>query len=176
MRELRFRRFLCLDRDVPRVKGECAWCGGPSVSKYCSDACRAEAWIRRGGDSVTCQVFARDRGICAACGIDAHAIARAKYELRRIEKAWATTLSLRRLVHAVLHRGWGPWRTGNYVYWEADHIVPVIEGGGCCGLDNYRTLCLRCHKADTAALARSRARRRDIKKNGPMLALEGGAG
>ena len=37
--------------------------------------------------------------------------------------------------------------------WEMDHIIPVVEGGGCCGLDNLQTLCLPCHKLDTAALA-----------------------
>lgn len=41
--------------------------------------------------------------------------------------------------------------------WEADHIVPVVEGGGECGLEGYRTLCLHCHKRETAKLARRRA-------------------
>ena len=45
-------------------------------------------------------------------------------------------------------------------WWEADHIVPVVEGGGQCGLDNYRTLCIRCHRKATrelrARLAESR--------------------
>lgn len=36
--------------------------------------------------------------------------------------------------------------------WEADHIVPVVEGGGLCGLDGYRTLCIPCHKRVTAEL------------------------
>jgi hypothetical protein len=30
--------------------------------------------------------------------------------------------------------------------------VPVAEGGGECDLSNMRTLCLRCHRAATAAL------------------------
>ena len=30
--------------------------------------------------------------------------------------------------------------------WDADHIIPVKNGGGCCGLDNLRTLCIPCHK------------------------------
>jgi hypothetical protein len=42
--------------------------------------------------------------------------------------------------------------------WEADHIVPVIEGGGECGLENLRTVCLRCHKDATKKLAARRAR------------------
>jgi hypothetical protein len=41
--------------------------------------------------------------------------------------------------------------------WEADHIVPVSEGGGACGLDNYRTLCIWCHRTVTARMRRRRA-------------------
>jgi 5-methylcytosine-specific restriction endonuclease McrA len=41
--------------------------------------------------------------------------------------------------------------------WEADHIVPVVEGGGECGIDNLRTVCLHCHKAATRALAAKRS-------------------
>lgn len=44
--------------------------------------------------------------------------------------------------------------------WEADHIIPVVEGGGECGLENYRTLCLPCHRKATAALAARRAQQR----------------
>lgn len=33
--------------------------------------------------------------------------------------------------------------------WQADHIVPVFKGGSACGLDNYQTLCLFCHKIKT---------------------------
>ncbi|HJX65922.1 MAG TPA: HNH endonuclease, partial [Polyangia bacterium] len=45
--------------------------------------------------------------------------------------------------------------------WEADHIVPVVEGGGASReadpLANLRTLCRHCHKAETRALAARRA-------------------
>jgi len=41
--------------------------------------------------------------------------------------------------------------------WEMDHILPVVEGGGDCGLDNLRTLCWACHARETADLARRRA-------------------
>lgn len=37
-------------------------------------------------------------------------------------------------------------------FWDADHIVPVAEGGGQCDLSNMRTLCLLCHGKATAAL------------------------
>ncbi len=36
--------------------------------------------------------------------------------------------------------------------WEMDHIVPVAEGGGLCGLDGYRTLCAPCHGKVSGAL------------------------
>jgi 5-methylcytosine-specific restriction endonuclease McrA len=40
--------------------------------------------------------------------------------------------------------------------WEADHVVPVCEGGGCCGLENLQTLCLVCHVEVTTELRRRR--------------------
>lgn len=36
--------------------------------------------------------------------------------------------------------------------WDADHIVPVAEGGGQCDLSNMRTLCVLCHRKATEAL------------------------
>lgn len=41
--------------------------------------------------------------------------------------------------------------------WEADHEKPVVEGGGLCELDGYRTLCVPCHKSASAFLAKRRA-------------------
>ena len=56
--------------------------------------------------------------------------------------------------------------------WDADHILPVTEGGGECDLDNIRTLCLRCHRAVTAQL-RERIRRAKVAA---MLRRGGRAG
>lgn len=33
--------------------------------------------------------------------------------------------------------------------WQADHIIPVHKGGGACGMDNFQTLCVNCHKIKT---------------------------
>lgn len=45
--------------------------------------------------------------------------------------------------------------------WEADHIVAVEDGGGAgCGLVNFRTLCLLCHKKRSAEQAGTRAQRK----------------
>jgi len=53
--------------------------------------------------------------------------------------------------------------------WEADHILPVIEGGGECDLSNLRTLCLKCHRKETAALAKRRAEKRKTVKQLSLL-------
>ena len=37
---------------------------------------------------------------------------------------------------------------------QADHTLPVAEGGGCCGIGNFRTLCVPCHRQETEALRR----------------------
>jgi len=36
--------------------------------------------------------------------------------------------------------------------WENDHVVPVAEGGGLCGLDGFRSLCRPCHRRVTGEL------------------------
>lgn len=51
-------------------------------------------------------------------------------------------------------------------WWEADHVVPVAEGGGQPKtLDAYRTLCWGCHRQETKALrARLSERKREQRK------------
>ncbi|MDE1177999.1 MAG: HNH endonuclease signature motif containing protein [Edaphobacter sp.] len=55
---------------------------------------------------------------------------------------------------------WGLKTCIRRTLWEADHIVPVVEGGGECDLENIQTLCLRCHRKATQSL---RERRRSLK-------------
>lgn len=133
----KFKRFLKPQRDIPRYKDSCAWCGGkkPKGLKYCSDECHDEVNIRYTGGWVAYYVFRRDKGICSECGIDTESI---KKELRSIRcSAWMLPKN---------RMQWGPWWTSNLSLWDAHHIIPVHEGGGCCGLENYVTLCIRCHK------------------------------
>lgn len=54
------------------------------------------------------------------------------------------------------------WANKARSFWEADHRVPVAEGGGECGLDGYQTLCTPCHKRKTAEQARRRRRQPDL--------------
>ena len=118
--------------------GPCRWCGGP-VPKgrftFCGAECVHEWKLRTDPGYLRAQVFERDHGVCALCGLDTETMRRDKRKLdfaarRQFEKEWGRRRQL----------------------WDADHIVPVVEGGGECGLANLRTLCLKCHRAATAEL------------------------
>jgi hypothetical protein len=123
-------------------------------------------------------VLARDKGVCAICRFDTLVIEREKQALlieagRRFaagELKWASFgvrrygPALREAVDDLFRRyGLEPRAVDHRKsFFDADHIVPVAEGGGSCGLDNLRTLCLPCHRRVTAELkARLAAARRN---------------
>jgi 5-methylcytosine-specific restriction enzyme A len=141
---------------VARSKQPCRWCGGQVPKRrwtFCSDACVHEWKLRTDPGYLRERVFERDRGVCAACGLDTEALRKDKRKLdynarRAFEKEWG----------------------GRRHLWDADHIVPVAEGGGECDLSNLRTLCLHCHRAATAAL-----RRRMTAQRPPKPECAGGA-
>ena len=130
---------------VKRQRIPCRWCGAevpPRRLTFCSPACVHEWRLRTDAGYLRDQVFARDRGVCARCGLDTETLRKDKRKLdyharRRFEKDWG----------------------GRRHLWDADHIVPVAEGGGECDLANMRTLCLKCHRAVTAELRKRLASR-----------------
>ncbi|HYK42164.1 MAG TPA: HNH endonuclease signature motif containing protein [Thermoanaerobaculia bacterium] len=115
------------------------------------------------------RVFERDRGRCAGCGRDTEDLLRRLRNLRRrrprpevIEEARALALGFESAVEVCGGRTVLRIRR---TLWQADHIVPVAEGGGGCGLENLRTLCLPCHRMATAELARRLTRLRGAARN-----------
>lgn len=116
----------------------------------------------------------RDKGVCALCGIDTEALQnRIRNIVHRVignPRMWSPNIyefssnwKIERVRSLMLGSGFD--RSLSESWWDADHIIPVVEGGGQCGLDGYRTLCCGCHKAETAKLAKRRAmRRKDITK------------
>ena len=114
---------------------------GSGRRTFCSDDCVVEWKIRTQPDFAAERVHARDRGVCALCERDCEALLR---KIRVTKRA----LRPRRLqelglpAHLIRRRR----------YWDVDHIVPVVEGGGSCGLSNLRTLCWACHQQATRAL------------------------
>lgn len=136
----------------PNGRRLCRWCG-VEVPKgrvsWCGDACVDEFVIRRGDGRAADRVFKRDKGVCALCGVDTELLRRSKLHKFGSSESWDE------LAAAGYNRG--------QRLWNMDHVKPVVEGGGACGLDNLRTLCVPCHKRETAVLAARRARRARFK-------------
>jgi 5-methylcytosine-specific restriction enzyme A len=141
---------------------------------FCSQPCIDEWQIRTNPGFAARKVLARDRGCCALCGLDCLAL-RAELEALQADEAsrrYATkhvpaSYAARRPVsfprfHARCDELDLPrhLRSLDRRLWEMDHTLPVVEGGGSCGLEGLRSLCYRCHRAETAKLARRRAERR----------------
>ena len=174
------------ERRAGAPKGSCTYCGGnvtPPRRSWCSDKCVDEHRIRRDLSYARAQVQQRDHGVCALCNRDTWV---ARDAMREIQRSWLNCRSTGQTEQAEEHRVqverlWlevtGQQRAvtaldmihGLPHLWEADHIVPVVEGGGECGLDGYRTLCLRCHRSETAALARRRAEARAQGEQAPLF-------
>jgi 5-methylcytosine-specific restriction protein A len=137
----------------------------------CSEACR-ERWAIMTSPGYARQlVYQRDQGICALCGVDTIML------LGMIEGP-------KKAYHSA--HPWPRWQDmppGSFVrrigynahpllytlgrtesLWDADHIVPVVEGGGECDLDNLRTLCLWCHKRVTAELRQRLAKPKPLRR------------
>lgn len=166
----------------------------PRISCY-SDECLT--WYKRHNDPGTIRsiVEDRDKGICALCRKDCEQERTIARETERLWR-WLALREANRLadlgqlqLFEWQHEGDHPapymwanrwvaedikacgWDFRGHT-WEADHIIPVIEGGGGCGPEGYRTLCLACHKKQTADLAARRAVKRKSEKAKGALALE----
>jgi 5-methylcytosine-specific restriction endonuclease McrA len=124
----------------------CRWCAleVPAPRRtFCSEWCVHEWRLRTDPGYLREQVLARDRGICAICRTDT------------IE-AWLQMKRARGERRAKRLAHWGLTRMNRKSLWDADHIVPVVEGGGECDLSNIRTLCIRCHQKVTLELRQRR--------------------
>ena len=131
--------------DLPRgANGRilCRWCAlevPQGRQTFCSDWCVHEWKLRTNPGYLRQQVLKRDKGICALCRVNTLSaflrIRKARGELRSLHLA-----------------EWGLARMTRRSLWDADHILPVAEGGGECDLKNIRTLCLKCHRIATAEL------------------------
>lgn len=109
------------------------------------------------------QIFKRDRGICALCGVDC---------IRLHSEACVAAFGRDRRPN--INRGygddpdWEPWSRECYkrgmcpkrrTFWEVDHIIAYADGGRCVP-ENLRTLCHPCHVIVTRAQTQARVEAR----------------
>lgn len=146
----------------PNGRGFCKWCEKEVPEgrrSWCGEECINESRIRTDPGYQRRLVEDRDKGICALCGIDTGAVSdlaeRFQLEARDVLKATSKGWGRNRYSYWV-HGGYRDFLramgfTREHV-WEMDHILPVSEGGGGCGLENLRTLCIPCHDGETAKL------------------------
>lgn len=135
----------------PNGRSLCRWCNlevPQGRFTFCSEWCVEEWRLRTDPGYIRQKVLDRDHGICASCGIDCLA-------------AWRDLKRLRGSARVKAFASWGFRPNFRKSLWDADHIVPVVEGGGECDLENIRTLCLKCHREVTADL---RQRRQSITR------------
>jgi 5-methylcytosine-specific restriction endonuclease McrA len=152
----------------------CRWCRGPVEPprrNWCGNPACVEAWkIRTDPAALRAAVFARDRGVCARCGLDGAALdpdaIRRELEAaaEALRREWARPGppprpdGLRRLLDAL--GAALEWRARNNVparepAWQVDHVTPVSEGGDYFEMANLATLCVPCHRDKSRAEARA---------------------
>jgi 5-methylcytosine-specific restriction enzyme A len=140
------------------------------MRSWCSDACYEYVAIRADPGYARRKVARRDKGICADCGRDCLALERELRSLRYDRRMKPERFDQR--IKELQAEGFTVDRYYERTLWEADHIVPVIEGGGECDLDNLRTLCTPCHKRVTKEMhARLASARKPPQPPSPQLEL-----
>jgi len=131
----------------PNGRNLCRWCNlevPKGRQTFCSAWCVEEWRLRSDPGYLRERVFERDRGVCAVCSVDCVA-------------AWNHLKRLRGSARLRAFKEWGITSRWRKSLWDADHVLPVVEGGGECDLANLRTLCLKCHRASTTELRKRRA-------------------
>ena len=141
---------------LPRGPGGrclCRECGQevpPRRRTFCGDAC-VEQWKMKTDPSfLRSRVWKRDKGRCAGCGLKA----------RDLEKGIALLREV--LARQGKSKVYGDIRKAlkiqsRHSLWDADHVRPVVDGGGECGLETMQTLCLWCHREKTSDMRRPAA-------------------
>ena len=91
-----------------RQRRPCRWCGAAVPAgrfTFCGEACVHQWKLRTDPGYLRAQVFARDRGVCAACGLDTEALRRNKRKLDYRAR--------REFEHRRAFRDKIKWRTGS---------------------------------------------------------------
>ncbi|PFX16259.1 DNA annealing helicase and endonuclease ZRANB3 [Stylophora pistillata] len=132
-------------------------------TRFCSHDCKQEYQVRGSGTTARRALFEAERGICQLCSMDAHNLYQNVVALPvRDRPKFLAQTPYSALPNQTLKKMIMEPKEG--MFWEADHITPVSEGGGECGLDNLRTLCVICHRKATTELNKRLKQRRVLEQ------------
>ena len=115
-------------------------------SYFCSYDCYKSRRIRAGHD-IRETLFELERGVCQICGLDAH-------DMFRRFNALTSTSQRKRF----LSKHWPAFKIKSKSkifddpkeghFWQGDHIVPVVEGGGTLTSRTYEHCAPMSRKGD----------------------------
>lgn len=139
----------CQTREIPKSRG---W-----RATHCSTECSHEHNMMTGGKNnmyVRTLVFQRDNGICAICKTDTKEIGKMATRIKREQgqDAYEEYLTCNGIPK---HRKIWTRKFKSAIF-DCDHILACVQGGGLCSLENYRTLCIPCHKSVTSELLKTK--------------------
>ncbi|RNF10455.1 putative SNF2/RAD54 related DNA helicase [Trypanosoma conorhini] len=140
-------------------------CIEKDIDMFCSGRCRAAFYIKRSGSAVRRSVREADNGICSHCHVDCEvlcALLAAATTGRERESILDRMHPHMRQYPALFNRIIENPVAGNV--WNADHVLPVSQGGGQATMENLQTLCVACHAEKT--MRESSMRRRDAVRRG----------
>lgn len=140
--------------DIPTIEnGMCCWCGINNITsprrRYCSDDCKESAHLFFSPQSPAGRGFLliRQDFKCNSCGYSWLEFMKPKIEDYKKRNFFISFFILGRLNLS----SWYDYETRTMKKSDArkidiHHIIPVSEGGDCCGFDNLELLCNECHK------------------------------
>ncbi|XP_051846593.1 DNA annealing helicase and endonuclease ZRANB3-like [Antechinus flavipes] len=147
---------LCLHCQQPTCKSDQQYNTSAWDSRFCSQKCQEEFWIRSNNSYLRAKVFEIEHGVCQLCNLNAQELflslrdAPKNQRKNLLQTTWISKLSIEQLNEMMINPVEGH-------FWQVDHIRPVYSGGGQCSLENLQTLCTVCHKEKTAKQAKERS-------------------
>jgi superfamily II DNA or RNA helicase len=147
-----------------------------AVLLFCSSKCEKDMKVKASSGAARQQLMKRDRGICDICNLDCATLVKRLQSIEKNQEADSEEMPLwkqqrERLLSRKEYQVFASKlssamkeslidRALSGKAWQADHIIPVFEGGGQCTITNLRTLCTACHREVTAEQASKRKRER----------------
>jgi 5-methylcytosine-specific restriction enzyme A len=143
-------------------------CGRAPVAprkRFFERACVDRYFVAKYPANARARLLVRDKGICAACGLDclkawqelldvapmrAHVKTDGGATRRVADRGDPVKFRLLLVRYGLSEKAFHRRRS----LFDVHHKLEVVNGGGCCDLTNLQTLCYRCHKEKTADLNR----------------------